>query len=80
MPHYFFLWSLESLAKIAEHGVSQDDFIAIVCDCQEGEEVQSRTSGRLVAFGEASDGRVIACVYDRIRSDVVPITAYYLED
>ena len=64
---------------MAEQGVSQDDFIAVVCDCGEGEEVQNRTSGRLVAFGEASDGRDITCVYDRIENDVVPVTAYYLE-
>ncbi len=40
----------------------------------------SRSSGRFIAFGETSTGRLIAVVYDEVDEDAVyPVTAYDVE-
>jgi hypothetical protein len=40
---------------------------------------QSRSSDRLIAFGEV-DGRYLACVYEMIdETTILPVTAYEVE-
>ena len=59
MPYYIFAWDDETIAHLAEHDVSQDDFERVVCDPDAVE--ASRTTGRSVAFGTAEDGRYLIC-------------------
>ncbi len=64
---------------MAEHGVTPDEFEEVVCDPDEVD--QSRSSERSIAFGEASTGKYLACVYELIdEATVLPVTAYEVED
>jgi uncharacterized DUF497 family protein len=78
VPYYEFWWDERVLEKLLDNGVSPDDAESVICDPVRIE--PSRSSGRPMAFGLASDGRMIACVYEPIDELVVrPVTAYYLE-
>jgi uncharacterized DUF497 family protein len=77
MPYYLFLWNDLIERHLAEHGVTADEFEAVVCDPDSLD--TSRSSGRQIAFGEAN-GRFLACVYEMLdESTVLPITAYEVE-
>ena len=77
MPYYVFFWYDDNLEHIAEHGVTTDEFEEIVCDPERVE--ASRSSNRLIAFGE-SKGRCLVCVYEMMDdTNVLPITAYEVE-
>lgn len=80
MPFYIFFWTPDREEKLRQHGVSQEDFEGIVQDPEEIE--RSRSSKRLIAFGEDSEGRYLACVYVLDDDDLMifPITAYPIED
>ena len=55
MPYFEFLWTNENTAHIAEHGVSQADFEAVVLhSVNRG---ISRRSLLPVAWGYTTDGR-----------------------
>ena len=82
MPWYELIWEWDeedgNVAHIAEHGLSPEDV----------EEVfehpiwyeKSRSSGRPLVFGYASDGRRIVVVYEQLDATTVyPITAYEVE-
>lgn len=77
------IWDLEddpdgNTHHIAEHGITQEE-VEEVLENPHGIE-RSRSSGRPIAFGETSTGRIIAVVYDDIDEDTVyPITAYEVE-
>ena len=75
MPYFEFLWTNENTAHIAEHGVSQADFEAVVLhSVNRG---ISRRSLLPVAWGYTTDGRYIMAVYDAIDDvTVYPVTAY----
>jgi len=75
MPYFEFLWTNENTAHIAEHGVSQADFEAVVLhSVNRG---ISRRSLLPVAWGYTTDGRYIMAVYDPIDAvTVYPVTAY----
>ena len=78
MPFYFFQWTEEIIEHLAEHGVSQDEFEAIVCSPDTRS--TSRSSGLPIAFGETDDGRFLACVYElEHNTTAIPITAYEVE-
>jgi hypothetical protein len=49
MPIYEFFWYDENREHVEEHGVTLDEFEAIVCDPLRVE--KSRSSSRRVAFG-----------------------------
>jgi len=76
-------WDLDddprgNVQHIAEHEVCKEE-VEEVLDHPEGIEA-SRSSGRLIAFGETSTGRLIAVVYEEIDDDAVyPVTAYDVE-
>ena len=79
MPFYFFVWDEENIEHLEEHGVSTEEFEAIVSDPEQ--EDSSRSSGRPMAFGFTADGRLIACVFERIDdATVYPVTAFEIED
>ena len=74
MPYYLFVWNDLIEEHLAEHGVSPDEFEAIVCDPESLD--ASRSSGRQIAFGEAN-GRFLACIYELLdEATVLPVTAY----
>jgi len=78
MPIYEFFWYEENREHVEEHGVTLDEFEAVVCDPLDVE--KSRSSGRLVAFGYGDDGRKLVCVYKMIdEATVLPVTAYEVE-
>jgi hypothetical protein len=77
MPYYFFLWNEINEEHLAEHGVTTGEFETIVCDPESVD--RSRSSGRIVAFGDV-EGRFLACVYEMMDDDtVLPVTAYEVE-
>ena len=79
MPVYFFIWNDEIEEHLARHGVTPDEFEEVVCDPDEVD--QSHSSGRPIAFGEASTGKYLACVYELLDNEtVLPVTAYDVED
>lgn len=75
MPYYGFVWTTEIIDHLGEHGVSQEDFEHVVSS---PEVISvSRSTGRPCCWGEASDGRCIFCVFEKINDiTIVPITAY----
>ena len=78
MPFYFFTWSDEIERHIALHGVTPDEFAEVVCDPEDVG--QSRSSDRIIAFGETSTGKYLACVYElHDNATVLPVTAYEVE-
>jgi len=78
MPYYFFLWTDENTSHIAEHGITQDEFEAVVCN-PESVDV-SRSTGRPIAFGFSPKGRRLACVYKMLDDhEIFPVTAYEVE-
>ncbi len=79
MPFYFFVWDEENVEHLGEHGISPEEFEAIVSDPEH--EDSSRSSGRPMAFGFTTDGRFVACVFEKIDdATVYPITAFEIED
>ena len=78
MPFYFFHWDDETEEHIQQHGVSADEFEAVVCEPDQLDE--SRSTGRPIAFGWTGDGRYLCCIYEHIDEDtILPITAYEVE-
>ena len=78
MPYYFFLWTDENIAHLAEHGITQDDFEAVVCDPESTS--MSRSSGLPIAFGFSADGRELACIFEVLdENEIFPVTAYEVE-
>ena len=59
--------------------MTPEEFERIVMDPDSVE--RSRSSDRLIAFGDGDDGRLVACVFEMIDKDSIePVTAYFLED
>ncbi|MEO8496285.1 MAG: BrnT family toxin [Planctomycetota bacterium] len=77
------IWDLDddpagNVLHIAEHGVTKEE-VEEVLENPDGIET-SRSSGRPIAFGETSTGRLIAVIYEEIDEDTVyPVTAYEVE-
>lgn len=79
MPFYLFVWNDENEEHLAEHGVSIEEFVEVVCNPDRIE--TSRSSGRPIAFGYTSTGKYLACVYEEL-DDVTlfAITAFEPEE
>jgi hypothetical protein len=75
MPYYFFAWTPEIVAHLAEHDVTPEEFEEVVSS-PDYEDV-SRSTGNPLAFGCTSEGRYLCCVYKRVDADTIePVTAY----
>ncbi len=78
MPWYDIIWNDDpggNVEHIAEHGLTREDVEAVICNPLE--KTISRSSGRPVATGYASDGRLILVVYEEFDDvTVYPVTAY----
>lgn len=82
MPWYEFVWNTGvdgNAAHVAEHGIDITDVESVVCPPLEV--YLSRSTGRPIAIGWSSDGRLIAVVYEQLDSvTVYPITAFEVEE
>ena len=79
MPYYFFIWTPEIIAHLAEHDVTPDEFEEVVT--QPDFEERSRSTGNPVVFGCTSTGRSLCCVFKRFDVDTIePVTAYDVGD
>ncbi len=75
MPFYLFHWTHRALEKIAEHGVTKEEFQEVVMASNRFD--KSRSSGLPIAFGETSTGKYIACVFESIDDvELIPVTAF----
>jgi hypothetical protein len=77
VPFYFFVWTDVRLDKLSDNGIEPDDYEQIVRHPLSLS--QSRTTGRLIAFGRDASGDEIACVYelDPDGVTVYPITGFF---
>jgi len=77
------LWDLEddpagNVQHIADHGVSREEVEEVVFHPHSLD--RSRSTGRHIAIGETSTGRMLIVVFEEVDdSTVYPITAYELE-
>ncbi len=77
------IWDLDTdpegnVQHIAEHGISKEE-VEEVLENPDGVET-SRSSGRPIAFGETSTGRIIAVIFEEVDGETVyPVTAYEVE-
>lgn len=79
MPFFLFLWHEKVIGHLAEHAVTQEEFESVVCS--PGLTDVSRTTGRPVAIGFTTEGRLLVCVYELVDVDtVIPITAFEPEE
>ncbi len=75
MPYFDFFWTDEIIAHLAEHGVTPEDFEAVVMRPVDAR--RSRSSDLPAAFGYTEDGRYIIAIYDFVDDiTVLPVTAY----
>lgn len=79
MPYYDFIWTDEIIEHIAQHDITADDFQEVVCHAViRG---TSHSSGRLAAWGETSDGRIMIAIYESLDDiTIIPVTAYEVPD
>ena len=75
MSYFDFIWTDEVIDHIAQHGISQDNFEAVVCHPQS--KGFSKLSGLPAAWGYTSDSRYLIVVYEEVDEvTILPITAY----
>ena len=75
MAFYWYVWTPRAERKIAQHGITREEFEYVV---ENPERIEiSRTSDRLVAIGETPARRRLCCVFDMADdATVVPVTGY----
>lgn len=79
MPYFEFLWTDEIVEHIGQHGITQDDFEAVVCHPMA--KGISRSSELPAAWGYTSDGRYIIAVYEELDDvTILPVTAYVVPE
>jgi len=76
MPIHIFRWTDVSLAKLDEHGVTPEEFEAVV-NAPERVEVSRSNPDRLIAYGHGDSGEIVVCVYEEDGPEVWPVTAYF---
>jgi uncharacterized DUF497 family protein len=78
------IWDLDddpdgNVQHIAEHDITKAEVLEVLDQPESCE--TSRSSGRPVAIGTTSEGRIILVVYEEIGDNTVyPVTAFDLED
>ena len=84
MPYTTIYWDLDddpdgNVQHIAEHDLTKEEVEEVLQN--PAGVTDSRSSGRPIAFGETSTGRLIAVVFEEIDDDSVrPVTAYEVEE
>ena len=75
MPYYFYIWTPEIVAHLAEHGVTPEEFEEIVSNSSFIK--LSRSTGNPLSVGLTAEGRRICCIFRWIDADTIEaITAY----
>ena len=81
MPWYEVIWNYEpggNVEHIADHGLTPEDVEVVIFNPLET--TVSHSSGRPVAAGYTSDGRLVFVVYEEIDDGTVyPVTAYEVD-
>ena len=75
MPVFDYLWTKEIADRLAEHGVTREEFESVV----DASRVRgrSRPTGRPCCWGTTPGGRYLICVYEYIDVlTILPISAY----
>jgi hypothetical protein len=73
MPWYDFFWYDENLKKVAEHGVTPEEFEEVVTSTTE---IETSGTGSDMVRGETAAGRYLICLFTRLdKMTVMPITA-----
>jgi hypothetical protein len=83
MPHVLFVWNDELIEYIGQHGVTPDEFKAVVLNARKKEVQRSLSSDRCVVFGPTSTGKFPARLFEYTGPDtieVLPVTAYEVDD
>jgi len=79
MPYFEFIWTIDIVQHLAEHGVSQEDFEHVVCFTSN--KGYSRSSGLPAAWGHTMDGRYIMAIYEELdHLTILPVTAYEVRE
>jgi uncharacterized DUF497 family protein len=79
MPYYFFQWTEEIVAHLAEHGLTAEDFENVVSNPVDVR--RSRSSDLPAAFGYTGDGRYIIAIYEHLDDmTILPVTAFEVEE
>jgi hypothetical protein len=78
VPHFEFLWIDETIAHIADNGLSTDD--AENAMTRPYSTFESKSTGRDGVRGFALDGRRIAVIFEQIDElTVFVVTAYFID-
>jgi uncharacterized DUF497 family protein len=78
MPWWQIIWTDESISKVAEHGLTQDDVEQVMED-PTSIELVSRSTGRPLMVGRNRGGRELVVVFERLDDmTALIITAYPL--
>ena len=84
MKYTTILWDLDddpdgNVQHVVEHGISKAEVEEVLDNPADVE--HSRSSDRPIAFGETSDGRLIAVVFEEIDDQTArPVTAYEIDE
>lgn len=78
MPWFVVIWTPELIAKLATHGVTQDEFEEVVFTARRASiQVSNSNPNHLTVIGTTSAGRLLRCVWRAVdRTDIIPVTAY----
>ncbi|MCI0379803.1 MAG: hypothetical protein L0215_19660 [Gemmataceae bacterium] len=75
MPFYFFFWTDEIIAHLAENDITPQDFEHVLMNPID--ETTSHSSALPAAFGYTQDGRFIIAVFEYLDdTTILPVTAY----
>ena len=76
MAWFEYIWTQRAIDKLAQHGLTQDDFEFAFENCHREE--RSNSSDSMIRFGASTDGRRIAVVFEWAEVDmaVIPVTGY----
>ncbi|HEV3003931.1 MAG TPA: hypothetical protein VGX78_05690 [Pirellulales bacterium] len=81
MLWYDFIWNHEpggNVDHILQHGLAPEEVESVICNPLET--TLSRSSGRPIATGYLSDGRLVMAVYEKIDDvTVYAVTAFEIE-
>jgi uncharacterized DUF497 family protein len=70
-----FFWDDDTLRKLADRGLTQDEVEAVVCDPYDDD--VSRATGRPCVFGWTVTGRFIIVIYEEVGPDEVQVMTAY---
>jgi uncharacterized DUF497 family protein len=77
MPWFETIWTRQAEQKLAEHGVTPEEFDEVVLKARQSAVQKSRTSDNRLIKGMTATGRELICVFTVLDElTIVPVTAY----